>query len=559
MPDAATTVFISYSHKDSIEWDKHIRDFLAPLEREGIAEVWMDQRIRAGEDWRQAIDQALDRAGIAVLFISQGFMASSFIVEEELPRLLARQQAGDLTVLPVFLKPSTVGQDAITFNAPNGTAQRIRLTGIQGFGRPDQPLSTLSVPKRQAAYRALAARIRELAADAAPVVPPGVTTPPGPGATPPAAPPKARAWPAVRGLALILTALPEELAAVRAWLRDCEEVEHGRTGTLFERGYFDAGENAWQVLLGETGMGNERAAVIAERGIELADPEVVLFVGIAGGIKGVALGDLVVPNKVYQYEYGKDEGGFKPRPEVNQPSHRALERAKAVARAGTWLAQAARPGPGGAVAQVLFKPIAAGSKVLADTQSALFQFIRTQYGDAAAVEMEGWGALEVMRQGGIEGLVVRGISDLIDGKETADAAGWRYVAAQNAAAFAFAVLGGLKPQPPKSTPALSPTPNDPFTPWDSLPLDLRSRTVEALLQCDHLDDPGLRTMLAGQLPADIRRRLRLGNTSVLDVTAIVRTCYNAKGGIQALKDVLGTHEQGTHCLDGALRMLDLLG
>jgi nucleoside phosphorylase len=102
---------------------------------------------------------------------------------------------------------------------------------------------------------------------------------------------------------------------------ECREREHERTGTLFEQGVLDDGPQAWRVLLWETGMGNERAAVAAERGIELVDPEVVLLIGIAGGIKAVRLGDLVVANKVYQYEYGKQEATFKTRPEVN---HRGI-------------------------------------------------------------------------------------------------------------------------------------------------------------------------------------------------------------------------------------------
>jgi len=165
--NSGPTVFISYSHKNSKEWDDHIQDFFVPLEREGLAEVWIDQRIRAGADWEAEIGAALERARIAVLFISQGFMASRFIVEEELPRILARQQAGELTVVPVFLRPSTVDQDSIVFDDSTGNAQRIRLTRFQGFGRPDKPLSTIAVPRREEVYRALAKWIRALAKELA--------------------------------------------------------------------------------------------------------------------------------------------------------------------------------------------------------------------------------------------------------------------------------------------------------------------------------------------------------------------------------------------------------
>src|SRR5207248_9750132 len=96
---------------------------------------------------------------------------------------------------------------------------------------------------------------------------------------------------------VILTALPLEYMAVRAHLEDIREEVHPQ-GTVYERGVFSSPRQGWDVVIGEIGMGGLNAAFEAERAMHRFEPDVVLFVGVAGGLKDVQRGDVVVATKV---------------------------------------------------------------------------------------------------------------------------------------------------------------------------------------------------------------------------------------------------------------------
>ena len=171
--------------------------------------------------------------------------------------------------------------------------------------------------------------------------------------------------------AVIITAIPVEYKAVRAYLKERKEQVHPR-GTIYEQGKFSANEQVWDVGIVEIGAGDSGAAAQAERAIEYFNPQVILFVGVAGGIKDkkVELGDVVASTKVYGYESGKAEKTFKPRPEIGLSAHNLEQRARAEAKRKDWLKRL--PPIPDRIPSVLVAPIAAGEKVIASTKSEVF-------------------------------------------------------------------------------------------------------------------------------------------------------------------------------------------
>jgi nucleoside phosphorylase len=248
-------------------------------------------------------------------------------------------------------------------------------------------------------------------------------------------------------LAVILTALPVEYLAVRSHLTGLQEEMHSQ-GTIYERGKFLANGQEWEVGIAEVGAGNAGTAVEAERAINYFKPDFLFFVGIAGGIKDVKVGDVVAATKVYGYESGKVGETFSARPRVGQSSHAVVQRARSEARKGEWLLRLSSNS--GSQPRVFVEPIAAGEKVLASTDSDLFQFLRNNYNDAIAVEMEGFGFLSAaFAYPNIKTMVIRGISDLIKDKNANDPIEGteeerQERASQNASVFAFQVLSKLQ-------------------------------------------------------------------------------------------------------------------
>jgi hypothetical protein len=131
-------LFISYSHKDSSCLDR-LMVHLKPLERMSHIDSWSDRKIRPGDKWQKEIAENIEKATVVVLLVSADFLASDFIVTQELPPLLIKAEAKGVRIIPVILKPCGFSRDS-------------SLRSFQCINDPKEPLLGMSEIDREALY-----------------------------------------------------------------------------------------------------------------------------------------------------------------------------------------------------------------------------------------------------------------------------------------------------------------------------------------------------------------------------------------------------------------------
>ena len=101
-------------------------------------------------------------------------------------------------------------------------------------------------------------------------------------------------------IVVILTAIKEEYRAVRSHLKNIEDAD--KKGVGYEKGIFELnGNDIVQVIIRECGATNNIAAQETEKAISNFNPDMILFVGIAGSRKpnDFKIGDVIFPSKIY--------------------------------------------------------------------------------------------------------------------------------------------------------------------------------------------------------------------------------------------------------------------
>jgi nucleoside phosphorylase len=194
-------------------------------------------------------------------------------------------------------------------------------------------------------------------------------------------------------------------------------------------------------------MGNVEAARHTAQAINDLNPDYVLMIGIAGGISDrIRLGDVVVATEILYYEVAKQY------PERLQRRHRVypvdpllLDRTQNY-NDTAWqnLVSVERPdGKATEVPEVVFGPVAAGEKVVAD--SGFVSDLIDSSPKLTGIEMESYGVASAAAYSTDRPrfLTIRGICDYADSSKNDT---WQVYAAESASAF---TIGFLRSEPVK--------------------------------------------------------------------------------------------------------------
>lgn len=141
-------IFISYSHADG-EYLERLLVHLKPLERDGLIDLWVDTRLRPGDQWKKEISAALERARVAILLVSADFLASDFITNDELPPILTAAEQKGTRIIPIILKPCRFARDK-------------NLRHFQSVNDPEHSLLFCAPGEQERLYDAVAAEVERL-------------------------------------------------------------------------------------------------------------------------------------------------------------------------------------------------------------------------------------------------------------------------------------------------------------------------------------------------------------------------------------------------------------
>ncbi len=156
--DQEIRVFISYAHEDK-NWCERVKNYLNPHDD---IEVWTDQALEFGDQWRSMISEELEKTAVAILLISTAFLNSEFIRNSELPILLHSAKSKGMLIIPVIIERCVFESVTYKFPDPINGPEELNLAEFQTAGSPTESMAMLKKPKQNLVLYEIAERIQSL-------------------------------------------------------------------------------------------------------------------------------------------------------------------------------------------------------------------------------------------------------------------------------------------------------------------------------------------------------------------------------------------------------------
>ena len=151
-------IFISYAREDK-DWCEQIICYLKPAELAEKVKIWADTEIQYGEKWEKAIASNLERASVGILLITPEFLASEYIRTKEMPWLLDKMDAQQITIIPIMIKKALVEHAHFKYPDPKIGPKEIILSDLQIEMHQDHAIDHLDKPTQNVFIGKLAQNI----------------------------------------------------------------------------------------------------------------------------------------------------------------------------------------------------------------------------------------------------------------------------------------------------------------------------------------------------------------------------------------------------------------
>jgi len=119
-------VFVSYSHANFKEMEE-LTKYLVGFVRNKEIESWTDLKLQSGVRVKEDILQNLEEADIVILLISQDFIASDFIYDNELQMAMQKKLTGRGEIVPVVLSSSSIFDLKLNVTGNEGNMTEIKM------------------------------------------------------------------------------------------------------------------------------------------------------------------------------------------------------------------------------------------------------------------------------------------------------------------------------------------------------------------------------------------------------------------------------------------------